>query len=43
MSLVGVVSCHVEVSATSPSLIQRSPTGCGMSVYDLLNLTNEVA
>jgi hypothetical protein len=28
---VGVVCCQVEVSATNSSLIQRSPTGCGVS------------
>jgi hypothetical protein len=31
MSLVSVVCCQVEVSATSWSLIQRSPTDCGVS------------
>jgi hypothetical protein len=28
---VSVVCCKVEVSATSWSLVQRSPTECGMS------------
>jgi len=33
---VSVVCCQVEVSATSWSLVQRSPTDCGASVvYDL--------
>ena len=31
MSVVSVVCCQVEVSATSWSLIQRSPTECGVS------------
>jgi hypothetical protein len=31
LSLVSVVCCQVEVSATSWSLIQRSPTECGVS------------
>jgi len=26
---VSVVCCHVEVSVTSWSLVQRSPTDCG--------------
>jgi hypothetical protein len=29
--LVGVVCCQVEVSATSWSLVQRSPAECGVS------------
>jgi hypothetical protein len=32
MSLVSVVCCQVEVSATSWSLVQRSPTECGVSM-----------
>jgi hypothetical protein len=28
---VSVVCCQVEVSATSWSLVQRSPTECGVS------------
>jgi len=28
---VNVVCCQVEVSATSWSLVQRSPTDCGVS------------
>jgi hypothetical protein len=31
LSLVSVVRCQVEVSATSWSLVQRRPTECGMS------------
>ena len=31
MSVVSVVCCQVEVSATGRSLVQRSPTECGMS------------
>jgi len=29
LSVVSVVCCQVEVSATSWSLVQRSPTDCG--------------
>jgi hypothetical protein len=32
MSVVSVVCCQVEVSATGRSLVQRSPTGCGVSL-----------
>ena len=32
MSVVIVVCCQVEVSATSSSLVQRSPTDCGVSL-----------
>jgi len=32
MSVVSVVSCQVEVSATGWSLVQRSPTECVASV-----------
>jgi hypothetical protein len=31
LSLVSVVYCQVEGSATSWSLVQRSPTDCGVS------------
>jgi hypothetical protein len=31
LSLLSVVCCQVEVSATSWSLVQRSPTECGVS------------
>jgi hypothetical protein len=32
---VNVVSWQVEVSATDRSLVQRSPTECGVSEFDL--------
>jgi hypothetical protein len=35
MSLVNVVYCQVEVPATSLSLDQRSPTGCGITESDV--------
>ena len=35
MSVVSVVCCQVEVSATSWSLVQRSPTDCGVSLCEL--------
>jgi hypothetical protein len=31
-SVVCLVCCNVEFSATSRSLVQRSPTGCGASL-----------
>jgi hypothetical protein len=31
LSVVSVVCCQVEISATSWSLVQRSPTECGVS------------
>jgi hypothetical protein len=31
---VSVVCCQVEVYETGPSLVQRSPTECGVSEYD---------
>jgi hypothetical protein len=34
MSVVNVVSCQVEVSTSGWSLVQRSPTECGVSEYD---------
>jgi hypothetical protein len=34
LSLVSVVCCQVEVSATSWSLVQRSPDECGVSECD---------
>ena len=33
-SVVSVVCCQVEVSATSRSLVQRNPTECGVSECD---------
>jgi len=35
MSVLRVVCCQVEVSATVPSLVRRSLTKCGVSEYDL--------
>jgi hypothetical protein len=32
VSVVSVVYCQVEVSATDWSLVQRSPTDCGASL-----------
>ena len=32
MSVVSVVCCLVEISATSRSLVQRSPTDCDVSL-----------
>jgi hypothetical protein len=32
LSVVSVVCCHVEVSATGRSPVQRSPTDCGISL-----------
>ena len=34
LCLVNVVRCQVQVSATDRSLVQRSPTECGVSEYD---------
>jgi hypothetical protein len=34
LSVVSVVCCQVEVSATGRSLAQRSPTECGVSECD---------
>jgi hypothetical protein len=33
LSLMSVVACQVEVSATDRSLVQRSPTACGVSKW----------
>ena len=33
-SVLSIVCCRVEVSATGCSLVQRSPTVCGVSVSD---------
>jgi hypothetical protein len=35
VTLVDVVCCQVEVSASGRSLVQDSPTECGVSEYDL--------
>jgi hypothetical protein len=32
LSIVSAVCCQVEVSATGWSLVQRSPTECGVSI-----------
>ena len=34
MSVVIVVCCQIEVCASSRSLVQRSPTDCGVSECD---------
>jgi hypothetical protein len=34
LSLVGVVCCQAEVSDSSPPIVQRSPTECGVSECD---------
>ena len=38
LSLVSAVSCQLEVSAMDPSLVQRSPTVCGVSECELVAL-----
>jgi hypothetical protein len=44
LSLVSVVCCQVQVSATGWSLVQRSPTECGVSkVCDCETSKNEEA
>jgi hypothetical protein len=43
LSGVSVVCCQVEVSATSRSLVQRSPTDCGVSLCLIRNLVKEEA
>jgi hypothetical protein len=40
LSVVSVVCCQVEVSWTSWSLVQRSPTECGVIVCDLEKQTS---
>jgi hypothetical protein len=35
LSLVSILCCQVEVSATGRSLVRRSPTECGVSECDL--------
>ena len=35
MFVVSVVCCHVEVSVTKRSLVQRSPIACGVSLCGL--------
>ena len=41
LSVVSVVCCQVEVSATGWSLVQRSPTDCGASLSVIYKLVNE--
>ena len=41
LSVVSVVCCQVEVSATRLSLVQRSPTDCGVSLCVSRNLVND--
>jgi hypothetical protein len=36
LSLVSVVCCQVEVSATGWSIVQRSPTECGVSKKNVI-------
>jgi hypothetical protein len=43
LSVVSVVCCQVEVSATGWSLVQRSPTECGVSDCDREASKNEAA
>jgi hypothetical protein len=37
LSVVSVACCQVEFSAAGRSLVQRSPTDCGVSVCDQMN------
>ena len=43
LSLVRVVSCQLEVSATRPLLDQRSPTDCDVSLSVIRDLKNNAA
>ena len=43
LSFVIVMCCHAEVSATSLSLVQRSPTDCGASLCVIKKPQNEEA
>jgi hypothetical protein len=44
LSLVSVVCCQVEVSASGWSLVQRNPTECGVSIKcDREDSKNEAA
>jgi hypothetical protein len=36
LSVVSVVSCQVEVSATGRSFVQRGPTDCGVSLCAIM-------
>jgi len=42
LSLVSVVCCQVEVSATSWSLVYRSCTRCGVFVFDIETSTMRI-
>jgi hypothetical protein len=42
LSLLSIVCCQVEVSATGRSLVQGSPTKCGVSVCDLGTSTSRM-
>ena len=41
LSVASVVCCQVEVSATSWSLVHRSPTDCGASLFVIYKKTRE--
>jgi len=43
LSIASVERCHVEVSATDRSLVQRSPTECGVSTGGLHEATVQAA
>jgi hypothetical protein len=43
VSLVSVLCCEVEVSATGRFLVHRSPTDCGVSEYVIRNLDDQPA
>ena len=42
MSVVGVMCCQVEVSVSCYSLVQRSPTDCGVSKCDSETTTRRI-
>jgi hypothetical protein len=42
LSLLSIVCCQVEVSATGRSLVQGSPTKCGVSECDLETSTSRM-
>ena len=33
LSVVGILCCQVQISASARSLVQRSPTECGVSKW----------
>ena len=43
MSVMNVMCCYVEVSATDLSLVQRSPTDCGTSLCVIYKTSKEEA